>query len=564
QVIGTEILDVLGFKGERLRAMFTSEDEASLRDAFEALRPDEDYAPIYQAGLARERADQIYNLSLTRAATSALVPDGVKTVLGVGRVRTPTLAIVCLREMSIASFKPATSFGLAITVKAGDTSIELRWRPLDGEAITDKATVEKMLSALVGQTARLSVQYAKKSKAGPRPADLSTLQEIAGGWGWTATKVMDVAQALYDQHKAITYVRAETRYLPERAIEAATPVLTVLQGMAPWSARPVQPLTIRKGKAGVFWDQGLNGESHHAIMPNPKTVEQLAHTVVAFSPDERRLFDVVATLFLQALAPDHQYEETTVSLEMDGKTFKAKARLTTAQGWRAVAPDSQAAAVDGGSEPLEIDASPDELGGRIMDGQSVEVTACTITTKVTKAPERFNEGSLVMAMKNAARYLKDPALRMRLQDAKGIGTQATRDTVIKGLKDQGLLLVKGGKLYPTKAGMTVFRMLYESAPEMVDPGKTAVWEHRLDEIVRRELTCDAFVDEIAVETERLLGVFRGAQASAVFGSAVPSEKMIRAALAIHAAKRATPPADFQTNYGSCKRFLDANPRPSAA
>lgn len=136
--------------------------------------------------------------------------------------------------------------------------------------------------------------------------------------------------------------------------------------------------------------------------------------------------------------------------------------------------------------------------------------------------------------------------------------------MIKGLKDQGLLLVKGGKLFPTKAGMTVFRMLYESAPEMVDPGKTAVWEHRLDEIVRRELTCDAFVDEIAVETERLLGVFRGAQVSAVFGSAAPSEKMIRAALAIQAAKKATPPADFQTNYGSCKRFLDANPRPSAA
>ncbi|WP_231634667.1 toprim domain-containing protein, partial [Novosphingobium sp. KN65.2] len=146
QVIGTEIIEALGFRGEVMRAMFTSEDEASLREAFAALKPNDHYRPLYEAGLARERADQVYNLSLTRAATTALVPQGVRSILGIGRVRTPTLAIVCIREIAIQQFKPSTSYGVIATVEAGAHQIALTCHPSE-PAIMDRAEGEAAVAA---------------------------------------------------------------------------------------------------------------------------------------------------------------------------------------------------------------------------------------------------------------------------------------------------------------------------------------------------------------------------------------------------------------------------------
>lgn len=553
QVIGTEILDVLSFRGERLRAMFNSEDPASLREAFDNLKPNSAYQALYEAGLARERADQIYNLSLTRAATTAMVPEGVKAVLGIGRVRTPTLGIVCLREMAIRDFKPSTSYGLAVTVRTAEgLEVLLSWRSPKDAPILDRKVAADLEAKLKGEKAVLKVATEKKTKAGPRPPDLSTLQEIAGRWGWPASKVMTVAQALYDEHKVITYVRAETRYLPEIAKPTAAPIVAALRAMAPWSAAPETPLNLRTGKAGVFYDAGLNGESHHAIIPNVKTLADLAETAARFSPDERRLFEVIGGLFMQATAPDHVFEETTLSLTIGGRTFTARAVLAVSPGWRAFIPAAD--------QPKAEDLV--ELSAKIADGGLAEVVSSSITSSTTKPPERFNEGSLVIAMKNAAKYIRDPELKARLEDAKGIGTQATRDTIIEGLKDQGLIQVKGGKIYPTPAGETLFSELYRSAPDTIDPGKTAVWEHRLDQVLAGTLSAAAFVSEVAADVIRLLRIFAAAKPSAAFGVARPSEKMVKAALAIQRASRTPPPHDFRTSFVACKAYLDAHPRQS--
>ena len=551
QVIGTEILDVLGYKGQRLRAIFNSEDPGSLREAFERLKPNSTYQALYEAGLAREQADQIYNLSLTRAATTAMVPDGVKKVLGVGRVRTPTLGIVCLREMAIRDFRPSTSFGLAVTVRtAGGSEVLLTWRPAKDAPILDRAVAAACESKLTGRTGALTVKSERKREAGPRPPDLSTLQKIAGAWGWPASKTMAVAQALYDEHKVITYVRAETRYLPEVAKPTAAPIVAGLRTVAPWSEAPEAPLHLRSGKAGVFHDAGLNGESHHAIIPNVKTIDGLAQIAAKFSADERRLFEVVANLFMQAVAADHVFDETKLALTVDGREFTARAVLTVSPGWRAYAP----AADQPKAEGLVA------LSGEIASGETAEVIASSVTSSTTKPPERFNEGSLVMQMKNAAKYIKDPDLRSRLEDAKGIGTQATRDSVITGLKDQGLIQVKGGKIYSTPAGEALFTELYHAAPDMIDPGKTAVWEHRLDQVLAGALSADAFVTEVAADVDRLLKIIARTKSSAAFGVAKPSEKMVKAALAIQKATRSPPPPDFRISFAACKAYLDAHPR----
>lgn len=547
QVIGTEIVEALGFRGEVMRAMFTSEDAVTLREAFAGLRPNSDYRRLYEAGLARERADQVYNLSLTRAATVALIPPGVRATLGIGRVRTPTLGIVCIREIAIQRFKPTTSYGIAATVQAGGRDVVLTYHP-DKPPVTDRAQGDAAVAAAIGQGGNLVVETTRKRKAGPKPPDLSTLQEVAGRWGWTASKVMEVAQALYDQHKVTTYPRAETRFLPEALIPAAQTITAALAGFGPWKDAAPATATIRTGKQGVFSDAGLGGESHHAIIPNPKTLDTLPAVYAALSPDERRLFDVIARLFLQSVSPDYEYAETSISLAIGDMTFAAKGTVPIVPGWRALRDTT------GDEQPKD---EADELPA-IENGSAVTIHAAQLAEKTTRAPERFNEGTLIKAMKNAAQFIPDPALKERLKDAKGIGTQATRDTVISGLKDQGLLMVKGGKLYPTQAGMAVFVLLHKVAPVLVDPGTTAVWESRIDEILAGGISVDTFVQEVATQTRSLIDILRKAEPSTAFGTAEPTAPMVKAAETV-SRKRGVPlPPRYKTDFAACKSFLDAH------
>lgn len=547
QVIGTEIVEAMGFKGEVMRAMFTSEDPTTLREAFANLKSNDHYRALYEAGLARERADQVYNLSLTRAATTALVPKGVRSILGIGRVRTPTLGIVCIREIAIQQFKPSTSYGVLATVAAGGQQIALTCHPSEPPML-DRAAGEAAVAAAIGKRGQLAVETGRKKKAGPKPPDLSTLQEIAGRWGWTAAKVMEIGQALYDRHKIITYLRAETRYLPEVLIPAAGEIFAALTGFGPWQDRaPGCAPHIRKGKQGVFSDAGLGGESHHAIIPNPKTLATLPAIYAELADDERRLFDEIARLFLQSMSPDYEYDETAVTLAIGGDTYSAKGVVPVIQGWRAFR-DASAKDKD---EATELPA--------IENGAAAEIIAAKLSERTTRAPERLNEGTLVKAMKNAAQFIRDPALKERLKDAKGIGTQATRDTVIAGLHEQGLIMTKAGKLYPTQAGMALFTILHKVAPSLVDPGTTAAWESRIDGILTGDTKLDSFVSEVAAETQRLIDVLRACEPTAAFGTAAPSEKMVKAAMAVAKRTGAPPPPTFRTDFAACKAYLDAHP-----
>lgn len=553
QVIGTEIVEALGFRGEVMRAMFTSEDAGSLKEAFASLRPNSDYRRLYEAGLARERADQVYNLSLTRAATIALIPPGVKAILGIGRVRTPTLGIVCIREIAIQRFKPATSYGIAATVQAGGFEVVLTHHP-DKPPVTDRVHGEAAVATAIGQSGTLVVTTNRKKKPGPKPPDLSTLQEVAGRWGWTASKVMEVAQALYDQHKITTYPRAETRFLPEALIPAAQDITAALGGFGPWKDAAPALATIRTGKQGVFSDAGLGGESHHAIIPNPKTLDTLPGVYASLSADERRLFDVIARLFLQSVSADYEYSETSMSLAIGDATYVTKGTVPIVPGWRAL----RDTAGDEDRPKDEGDVLP-----AIEDGSTATISAAQLAEKTTRAPERFNEGTLIKAMKNAAQFITDPALKERLKDAKGIGTQATRDTVISGLKDQGLLMVKAGKLYPTQAGMAVFALLHKVAPALVDPGTTAVWESRIDEILSGGISVDTFVQEVAAQTRSLIEILRRAEPTTAFGTAKPTDKQIAAAEAIARKTRAPLPAAYKTDAAACSAYLDKHASPTS-
>lgn len=555
EVIGRSILDAFGYTGEAYRVLFVSEDPESLNEAFRAAVPVAEREMIYQAGLARARADYIWNFSLTRAATAALVQPGARTAIGVGRVKTPTLAIICRREIQIAQHKPNEAQAIRVVIEVPTGQVVLTSDK--NEPFGEKAEAEAFAQQLVGQKVELAAEVSKVRTSPPKPPDLGLLQALGGQWGWSAEKVLDVGQQLYSGHKIMTYVRAATRYYPEALIPAVPGILDALRQIPAYTALiPAAPV-IRRGKSGVFSDAALAGESHHALMPNPKAgvLAELPATLDRLSADERRLFDTIVLLFLQALSPDYEGEKVAYLAEADGRTLAGAATRPIILGWRSLLSGAEA----------EAEAEADAGAGDGDEHQAAAfaapglyaVSRAEAFTRRASPPKRYNQGSLVQAMINAWQFVPEEDRRARLREARGIGTIATRAEIITGLLDQAQLVEADNKLAPTKPGMELFAILYRIDPRLVDPGNTADWESKIDEIARGTLTPAAFLDEIEAETRRLVEIIRQQKPSALFGApAAPSPAQLKAVTAVMKATGKTPPPDYRTNAGSAVAFLD--------
>ncbi|WP_448203305.1 DNA topoisomerase [Azospirillum sp. sgz302134] len=519
QLIGQEILEHVGYRGRVQRALFTAQDPKTIRDAFAKLKPNNELRPLYEAAVARQQADQIFNLSLTRTATKTLLAPGTRGVIGIGRVKTPTLAIVCLRELEIRNFKPEDYFEVVATATVEAGSFQMRHAPPPKDRIKDRARAEAIARAAAGHSGPLSVEVEEKRQAPPKLYDLPSLQKTCGQrWGWTADRTLSVAQELYDGEgkKLITYPRAEARYLSENQIAdvpAITGALTRLRGFAHLDlSRPV----IRKGKSGHFCDKALEGVSHHAIVPNVNVLDDLETRLNRLTDDEKRLYALICRSYLAAVMPDYEYRQTTATMDVppldkngDGKPvpFRAVGRIPLKLGWKAAFGSA------------ENDGKPEDEAEQTLPplthGESATLSDPKVEAKRTQAPPRYNEGTLVDAMQNAWRFVEDPALRDRLKEAKGIGTPATRAEIIKGLRRQNLLDADGKWLTPTPAGLQLFETLRAAAPTLVDPGTTALWEMRLDEVVTGRADFRTVIDGIADEAGRLIGVLVGNRGPAV-------------------------------------------------
>lgn len=522
QLIGQEILEHVGYRGKVRRALFTAQDPKTLRDAFAQLKPNDSMRPLYEAAVARQQADQIYNLSLTRTATKTLLAPGTRGVIGIGRVKTPTLAIVCLRELEIRNFKPEDYFEVVATATVAEGSFLMRHAPAPKDRIKDRAAAEAIARAADNHRGPLTVTVEEKRQAPPKLYDLPSLQKTCGQrWGWTADRTLAVAQELYDGEgkKLITYPRAEARYLSENQIADAPAIvgaLTRLRGFAHLDiARPV----IRKGKSGHFCDKALEGVSHHAVIPNVNVLDDLEPRLIRLTDDEKRLFALICRSYLAAVMPDYEFRQTSVTMPVPvpsaegGKpvAFRAVGRIPLKLGWKAAFGSAESDDRSAGKPEEEAEQTLPPL----TDGESATLSDPKVEAKRTQAPPRYNEGTLVDAMQNAWRFVEDPALRDRLKEAKGIGTPATRAEVIKGLRKQNLLGADGKWLVPTPAGLHLFETLRAAAPTLVDPGTTALWEMKLDEVVTGRADFRRVIDAIASEADRLIGALVGQRGTAL-------------------------------------------------
>ena len=569
QLIGQEILEHYNYRGEVRRVMFTAQDERSIRDAFASARPNADYAALYQAAVARRQADQIYNLSLTRTATVTLA-RGTRSVIGVGRVKTPTLAIVCRRELEIRDFVPQPYFEVVATAIVAAGSFRMRHAPK--QRITVRAEAEAVAALAEGFSGPLAVKVEEKRQGPPRLHDLPSLQKLCGSrFGWSAAHTLEVAQELYDGagKKIITYPRAENRYLPENLIPDVPAIVAGLRVGRSFAAVPVpDPPLIRRGASGSFHDKGLAGASHHAVIPNRNTIGRLGEAWPKLSQDERRLFDVIARSYLAAMMPDFRYRQTTASLDAGGEPFRAVGRQPIELGWRAAFPDWQ---------PAEEKGDDAQLLPALRQGEAVRLAEATVEDKETRPPPRYSEGTLIDAMQNAWRFVADEALQERLKQAKGIGTPATRAEVIRGLKTQDMLVAQGKNIVPTERGLAVFELLRQADPALVDPGVTAQLERLLDDVLVGRTGMTGAIDAVCAQASRIIDRLTshapGARLPAPAGPPAvvrkssgvlpPTPAMKSYVESLARQKEIKPPRGYLNSGAICRTFLDRHAPPKA-
>ena len=558
QLIGQEILEHCRYRGEVLRVLFTAQDAETIRAAFRRARPNGEHARLYEAAVARRQADQIYNLSLTRTATVTLGRSS-RGVIGIGRVKTPTLAIACRRELEIRDFVPLGYFEVVAMAHAEGGAFRMRHAPKE-------RIVERAKAAAVAEAARefegpLGVRVEDKRQRPPRLHDLPSLQKLCSArFGWSASKTLEVAQELYDGEgkKILTYPRAEVRYLPESAAADVPKIVAGLRAGRAYADIPVpSPPAIRKGRNGPFHDKGLEGASHHAIVPNVNRIGDLREVWPRLSADEKKLFDAVARSYLASVMPDYRYRQTTVTMDVRGFEFRATGRQPIEAGWRGAFPDWR---------PDEEKGEAAQALPSLRDGEAACLRDPASEDKETRPPPRYREGTLIEAMQNAWRFVEDEALRERLREAKGIGTPATRAEIISGLKKQGFLTAQGKNIVPTDRGLALFGVLKGADPALVDPGVTAELECLLDDVLtgRREMT--EAIDAVCDSARRIIGRLgeRDADGEDVILGEVdgsgndrpPTAKMRKFAASIAKSKGIKPPAGHTKSGALCRAFLD--------
>ncbi|MDR0578695.1 MAG: DNA topoisomerase III [Candidatus Accumulibacter sp.] len=500
EMIAREIVDRCGYRGPIQRLWLSALNDASIKKALSALKPGAETLPLYHAALARSRADWLVGMNLSRLFTLLGQKAGYSGVLSVGRVQTPTLKLVVDREREIARFVSVPYWSIEVTLSTGESSFLAHW--LAPESATDDAgrclqasIAQKAADALrAAGTARVvSVETERVREAPPLPFDLGTLQEVCSRqWGLDVQETLDIAQSLYETHKATTYPRSDSGYLPESMFSEVPTVLASLVQTDPGLSSLVDRLDpTQRSRA---WDDGKIS-AHHGIIPTLEPAK-----LSAMSEKERAVYRLIRAHYLAQFLPHHEYDRTKAVLSANGETLQANGKRVIVLGWR------EALAQDTEEEP--------NRQGQVLPQLSKEAS-CAIDAVETKAlktlpPKPYTQGELVKAMKTVAKLVADPRLKQKLKETTGIGTEATRAGIISGLLERGYLVKKGRAIRASDAACT----LIDAVPAAIaDPGMTAIWEQALDRIAAREMTLDDFTAKQAAWVAQLVEQHRHADLS---------------------------------------------------
>ena len=481
EMIARELLEFCKYRGPVQRLWLSALNEASIRKALSSLKPDRETFPLYHSALARSRADWLIGMNLSRLFTLLGRRAGYDGVLSVGRVQTPTLRLVVDRDRAIASFVPVPYWDVEVQLSSMGEPFIASWLPPRsgrdeaGRCLQQALAGQAIQTITGGKVATvISLKTERFREAAPLPFDLSTLQEVCSRkLGLGVHEVLNIAQALYETHKATTYPRSDCRYLPESMFEEVPAVLEALI-RTDSALRPAIGKLNRSLRSRAWNDAKVT--AHHGIIPTTEPAN-----LTRMSEQERNVYELIRSHYLAQFLVHHEFDRTQVELECGGQQLAAVGKQILIPGWKGLLYD---AAED--DEPTQ----KSQVLPTLRQGTPCAVSDAELKAMRTSAPKPLTEGDLIKAMKNVAKLINDPRLKQKLRDTTGIGTEATRASIIKGLIDRGYLLKKKSALMASAAAHT----LIEAVPAAVaDPGMTAIWEQALDEIGAGRLTLDAFV-----------------------------------------------------------------------
>jgi DNA topoisomerase III len=481
------------------RLWLSSMTKTAIREAFEHLRPGEELHSLEEAARSRSEADWLVGMNATRAASIRLRAafDGA---VSLGRVQTPTLALVARREEEIRNFVPEPYWLVEARFEATE---ERRYtgRYLGGKRLPNEAEAQAIVDAVRDQAGEITKLEKTEQREQPQLLyDLTSLQRHANSmYGFSARRTLSAAQRLYEDHKALTYPRTNSRFLTGDMVAEIKPTVEHVGHAAQYETAAKFVLGLDSLPLGrVVNDAKV--QDHHAIIPTNSD-----HDLSKMGADEVKVYDLVTKRFLAVFHPEAVFERTRVETTVREQVFRTSGRRLIEAGWRAVY-----------GELSEQDRPDDDSGGdqllpRLEQGEGVQTREVEWMRKETQPPRRFSDASLLGAMETAGKEVEDAELREAMKDS-GIGTPATRASIIERLVDVGYIERDGRALVATEKGIQVIRLLGEHA--LTSPELTGDWERRLRLIEHGGDTRPAFMDDIkkfTTETVEELDKLKGVQ-----------------------------------------------------
>ncbi len=490
------------------RLWLQSMTAAAIREGFERLRTDEEMVPLADAAVCRSESDWLVGINGTRAMTAFNSKTGGFHLTTVGRVQTPTLAILVEREDKIKKFVPRDYWEIHGTFAAQSGEYPGRWfdenfakkdgdDQLKAERIWDIARAEGIQKKCLGKPGIVTEESKPTTSMSPLLYDLTSLQREANGrFGFSAKNTLGLAQALYERHKVLTYPRTDSRALPEDYIGTVKKTLEALGGTnyQPFAETILKNEWVHPNKR-IFNNAKVS--DHFAIIPTLVTPKHLTEP-------EQKLYDMVTKRFLAIFYPAAEFLVSTRITRVEGEPFKSEGKVMVKAGWMEVY----------GKEAQSED-SPTLTP--VQPGEQVKTTNVEAQANVTKPPPRYSEATLLSAMEGAGKLVDDEELREAMSE-KGLGTPATRAQIIEGLIWEKYVLRNGRELQPTAKAFSLITLLNGlDIPQLVSPELTGEWEFKLNQMARGKLKRADFMREIADATREIVGKARSHESDTIPG-----------------------------------------------
>ncbi|MCL2011909.1 MAG: DNA topoisomerase 3 [Cystobacterineae bacterium] len=483
QLLVDEVLEHFQNSKPVRRFWVSAQDAVSIKRGLEALKDNAAFHGWAEAARGRQQADWLMGMNLSRAFTLRAQRGGSRTLLTVGRVQTPTLALVVARDRDIEAFKPVPFHTIKAVVQHAHGSFSAAWKAkeeqvgLDSEGrLVDTALADALVAAVKNQAGHI-VAYKQEAKKQNQPLAfaLSDITALASSkLGYSAEDTLKACQALYETHKLTSYPRTDCAYLPNSQHADAPHILEAIKHVNPELAELVDGADPRI--QSKTWDDS-KVSAHHGIVPTMHKANK-----ANLNERERNIYEFIVRAYVAQFYPLHEYMQTTVGLEIAGENFAASGKRVMRNGWREVYTVLEE----------ETANNPTQALPPIRQGDAITCTEAIRRDAKTKPPPRFTEGTLIRAMENIHKFVNDAEHKKMLREGDGIGTAATRATIISELKRRGFLSLKGKQLISTTLG----RSAVDALPDLVkSPVLTALNERMLKGIEQGTANFAEFVSK---------------------------------------------------------------------